>query len=386
MIKQKYINTKKIILLAVAVVFLVASFAAYANPASSRAEESTEDLRNKAQVLEDQINSNNKQAEALALEADALKRKIGELDIQISTINAEIQLTTVKLAELQLKLDEAQKELDRQKDLLKASVRALYKKSGASTVELLIGSESFTQFFNEQTYLEKLKAGVQESTEKIIDIKQQIQAQKEQQKSLLKQQKAQQKSLADSKIERERILKDTEGRESAYRERSRALVDEQRTIFNELLLRSRVISTIGSGGYPWTAATCVVTGSNGGSCGDYEWSLDGRVLDPWGYYLRNCTSYVAWRVASTGKDMPSGLGNGGNWVNSANAYGIETSNRPKVGAAAVFSVGYYGHVVYVEEVLEGGSKIRVSEYNFVQDGIYSERIMSASVPTGYVYL
>jgi surface antigen len=79
------------------------------------------------------------------------------------------------------------------------------------------------------------------------------------------------------------------------------------------------------------------------------------------------------------------MGNGGNWYNSAGAYGIPRGKTPKVGAAAVFSIGYYGHVAYVEEVLDGGSSIRVSEYNFVQDGVYSERVMSANVPTGYVY-
>lgn len=373
----------KIILIAAAILFAVSGIVAYANQAAKA--ETTEELRARAQALESQIQKNNEAAAALATEADGLKRKIGELDAQIGGVNAQIQLTEVKLKELEIKLNEAQKELERQKELLRASVVALYKKTGASEVELLVGSDSFTSYFNEQTYLERLKAGVQESTEKVIALKQQIQAQKEEQKTLLDQQKAQKASLASAKAERQQILADTQGKEAAYRERTKSLVAEQRKIFEELLLRSRVVTSVGSGGYPWSSAVCAVTGNQGGDCWDYEWIYNGGRLDPWGYYYRNCTSYVAWRVASTGKDMYRQMGNGGQWVNSARAKGIPTGNSPRVGAAAVFSIGYYGHVAYVEEVLDGGSKIRISEYNFVQDGIYSERIMSASIPTGYVY-
>lgn len=374
---------KKITLIAAIILFAFSSGAAFIN--QSVGAETSDELRNRAKALEEQIKANNDAAAALANEADALKRKIGELDAQIGSVNAQIELTSVKLKELEIKLDEAQKELDRQKELLRASVVALYKKTGASEVELLVGSDSFTSYFNEQTYLERLKTGVQDSTEKVIALKQQIQVQKEEQKSLLAQQKSQKDSLAATRSERAQILADTQGRESAYRDRTKQLVADQRKIFEELLLRSRVVASVGSGGYPWSGATCAVTGSASGDCWDYEWIYNGGRLDPWGYYYRNCTSYVAWRVASTGRDMYRQLGNGGAWVSGAKARGIPTGNSPRVGAAAVFSLGYYGHVAYVEEVLDGGSRIRISEYNFVQDGVYSERIMSSSVPSGYVY-
>ena len=380
-IQQKHY--KKIGLIASALLLVASSVIVYTNHGAKAV--TTDELRAQAQALEAQIKDNNAKAAALATEADALKRKIGELDAQIGSVNAQIQLTNVRLQELEIKLNEAQKELDRQKELLRASVVALYKKGGASGVELLVGSDSFTQYFNEQTYLERLKAGVQDSTEKVIALKQQIQVQKEEQKALLDQQKAQKASLASSKAEREQILSETQGKEAAYRERTKKLVAEQKKIFAELLLRSRVITSTGSGGYPWSDAVCAVTGRLNGDCWDYEWIYEGRRKDPWGYYYRNCTSYTAWRVATTGRDMPSGMGNGGQWVDTANARGIPTGKSPRVGAAAVFKLGGYGHVAYVEEVLEGGAKIRISEYNFVQDGIYSERIMSSSVPNGYVY-
>lgn len=386
MLLNKIKNIPKITLLYTAIIaLLVGSVSVYFSPITDAL--STEELKKQARDLQAQIDQNNAAAEALDAQADTLENKIKELDVEIALMIDQIRLTTVKLQELEVKLQEAQKELDRQKELLKASVVTLYKKGGASEVELLVGADSFTSYFNDQLYLEKLKAGVQESTEKVIELKQQIQAQKEEQKQLLADQELQKQKLSQSKNEREQILAETRSSESAYRERSERLAQEQRVLFDEILRRSKVIATSGSGGYPWSNATCVSTGEVGGSCRRYpiyEWTSEGKVLDPWGYYKRNCTSYAAWRVASTGRDMPSGMGDGGNWYYSAGYKGIPRGTVPKVGAAASFSWGGFGHVAYVEQVYNDGT-IKISEYNFVQDGVYSERIISASSVTGYVY-
>ena len=70
----------------------------------------------------------------------------------------------------------------------------------------------------------------------------------------------------------------------------------------------------------------------------------------------------------------SGLGgNARNWPGSARALGIPTGTAPRVGAAAVWTGGYYGHVGFVEEIYGDGS-VRISEYNYVQDGRYDERL------------
>jgi peptidoglycan hydrolase CwlO-like protein len=377
-------NTKKIALIAVAIVFVATTFIAYTNPDANA--QTTAELQQRTRELESQIKENNAQANALAAEADALKRKIGELDIEISNMNAQIELTNVRLAELEVKLKEAQAELERQKELLKASVVALYKKSGVSTVEMLVGSDSFTKFFNEQTYLERLKAGVQESTEKVIELKQQIQAQQEEQKALLAQQQAQKAQLAGARAERAQILTDTQGRESAYREQNKKLIDEQRALMAEIARRSTFVGGGGSGGYPYIGAVCVGTGQQNGVCSDLVWRTSGgAVIDPWTYYIRNCTSYVAWRIANNGypNDVRF-LGNGGQWGERAAAKGLATGNTPKVGAAASFKIGYFGHVAYVEQILDGG-RIRISEYNLRFDGTYTERIISASSVSKYVY-
>lgn len=397
MLHSKTKIPKRALLIAAAIALLVSSFAVYYSPYIQAV--STETLRQRAEELEKKINANNAAAAALDAQADSLENKIKELDIEISNVQDQIKLTSIRLSELDVKLQEAQKELDRQKGLLRASVVTLYKKGGASEVELLVGADSFTSYFNEQLYLEKLKAGVQESTEKVIKIKQQIQAQKEEQKQLLADQEAQQNRLAQSRKERQDILQETRGQESAYRERSERLAQEQRDLFDEIARRTRIVVSSGAGGYPWADAVCVSTKQVSGSCRRdpiYEWELTyndttwglptGSVRDPWGMYLRNCTSYVAWKVNNvTGKSVPR-LGHGGSWYYNASSY--TKGSEPRRGAAVSFDWGgSFGHVAYVEEVLNGGSNIRISEYNFVADGVYSQRIVPAygGGIAGYVY-
>lgn len=114
--------------------------------------------------------------------------------------------------------------------------------------------------------------------------------------------------------------------------------------------------------------------------------------DPWGYFLRNCTSYVAWKLSQLGVDPKyfTGLGNGGDWYDTAKyrydhrsvtpyqgSPSVGTS--PKIGAAAVVpsTWGYDnkgkwveknpGHVAFVSNITyntNGSVKtITINEFN-----------------------
>lgn len=339
---------------------------------------SISELQAQANALQAQITDNTQKANALGAEADSLKGKIAEFDLQIQNADTQIQLITVKLQQLDAELQKAQLELDRQKTLLKASLQTLYKKGGASPVELIAGSDSFSQYINDQTYLERLKSGIQTSTEKVIALKQQIQNQQDEQKLLLSQQQEIRKNLEVSKAERQQLLDATQGEESRYRSIATDLREKQLAINREIISRSQVL--VGSdGGYPYKNAQ-PMAGFYG--CPGF---------DPWGMCMRSCTSYTAWKVAATGHRMPSNFavsagGNATDWPASARMNGISTGSEPRVGAVAVWH-GYFGHVGYVEEVLDGG-KVHVSEYNYVNAGAYDERLITpgySTMPDEYIY-
>jgi peptidoglycan DL-endopeptidase CwlO len=332
-----------------------------------------DELKAQANALQAQIDANNSQSLALAGQADSLKNKIAEFDIQIASINSQIELTNVKLQQLEQELAKAQAELDREKELLKASLQALYKKGGASTVELLVGSDSFSQFINDQTYLDRLKSGIQSSASKVVSLKNKIQSEQEEQKQLLLSQTASKDGLEKSKAERQQLLDQTQGEEARYQSIASDLREQQKKLLTEIVARSRVISGVGSGGYPaiWANAA------------------KDSMVDSWGMFNRECVSFAAWRVANSGRYMPSNFpilagGNATDWPESAQMDGISIGTEPRIGAVAIWR-GYYGHAAFVEDVM--GGEIRVSEYNAVPayGGLYSERIVNAGDPDVYIY-
>jgi surface antigen len=98
--------------------------------------------------------------------------------------------------------------------------------------------------------------------------------------------------------------------------------------------------------------------------------------DPWAFYKRECTSYVAWRLNYELDQVNSSYnfhnnqdgigaldwGNASNWNNAAATLGYAVNQTPKVGSVAQWDAGF-GHVAYVEEVNSNGT-VDISEYNW----------------------
>lgn len=112
--------------------------------------------------------------------------------------------------------------------------------------------------------------------------------------------------------------------------------------------------------------------------------------DPYGFFYRECTSFVAWRMnrdaGTTDRRSPSFTntmkgghwGNGGNWYDNALKLKYKVDNIPEAGAIAQWrnnecSGCTVGHVAYVESVGADGRTVNLSEYNFGKDYKFSYR-------------
>ena len=360
------------------------------------------DLREEAGDIQAELSEVFERTDELQQVAESLEEAIAELDDEIEQAEAEIERINRSIARLQVELDAAQEELEFQQGLLRANMRMLYKRGGASTLELLASSDSFSEFIDEQEYLERLKASIQDTTRTVYRLRQEITYQRDEQRELLIQQEQIHLSLQEARQQREELLDETIDESERLREYGQALIQRQQEISRELLRMSHVIPTDGNGGYPWSNARCAYTDERSGLClhpSDsllhYEWYVgdnENNRRDDWGYFYRNCTSYVAWRSAQFGYaldlDGPDrrSLGHGGAWADNAERYDeLRVSDEPKVGSFAIFNIGGFGHVAFVEEVV--GSRVRISEYNFAPlgGGEYSERWIPRYQPTAYVH-
>mgnify|MGYP003385538327 CR=1 FL=1 len=151
-------------------------------------------------------------------------------------------------------------------------------------------------------------------------------------------------------------------------------------------------AAIGSNDYPYqTASTCNT------SC----------VVDPWQFYERECTSFVAWRLNNDnnvafsnnmrGPNQVVGhFGNAETWSANAVQIGYTSNSSPAPGAVAWYAANYHGagsvgHVAYVDTVNQDGS-ITVEEYNaqaVPNDHSYRVRTIlanSSTWPSGFIHV
>lgn len=246
----------------IAIFLLVLVFVFSGGPAAApAAADSLGDLRRKSAELEAEIAKNRARAAELARHAEELQQAVNALDSEIAGINMQIELYSNRIAELELQLKAAQEELARQKEILRASMRALYKRAGASTVELLVASDSFAQFIDEQEYLERLKASIQESAEKVVKLEQQIREQRDQQQKLLEEQQAAKKTLDETRAQRASLLAKTRGEEAEYRR----MIDNLRK--EQAKAEAEIARAIGNGSYKTSPVGPVAAGDPVGGMG-----------------------------------------------------------------------------------------------------------------------
>lgn len=88
--------------------------------------------------------------------------------------------------------------------------------------------------------------------------------------------------------------------------------------------------------------------------------------DPWGYYFKECVSFVASRLANQGVNpsLFSHLGNGNMWLNAP----VPHSSTPRPGMVAVYAKNGQNHVSTVSGV--SGDTFSGEEYNYLNQHSY----------------
>jgi surface antigen len=154
-------------------------------------------------------------------------------------------------------------------------------------------------------------------------------------------------------------------------------------------------------------STAMTTGAAPASASDdYPWrTASDSAADPWGFTLRQCVSWTAFKLAQRGVPLDNrqdGWGDAANWDDTARRLGHGIGARPVVGAIAHWNAGeraaFYadgsgtanghlvgagtGHVGYVTGVHPDGSAV-VQQYN--GEGSRSWSIVRVRAPR-YLYV
>ena len=117
------------------------------------------------------------------------------------------------------------------------------------------------------------------------------------------------------------------------------------------------------------------------TCERRVWSINGSIGDAWGFVLRNCTSFVAWRLQERNRLAAFGnhfrgqhWGDARNWDDVARDLGYRVDSVPAIGAVAQSDSGRVGHVAWVSDI--GPGTVTIEEYNHATPGGYGTRTVA----------
>jgi surface antigen len=323
-------------------------------------------LRNENNAAQNNVN-------ALQSQANSYQDAVNRLQSQIDAVLVQIAANQAEQAQLQQEITEKQAEIDQQRTLLGEGIKAMYVDGQISTIEMLATSNNLSEFVDKEEYRNAVQKNIQDSLAKIARLQNELKQKKVQIDQLLESQKAQEAQLAADRQQQSDMLAYTQAQKNAFNTQissnSSKIADLKR---QQIIANSRY--SIGPAG---TGVAC-------GGGYPAKWCEVGQdtVIDSWGMYNRECVSYTAFKVhmdfqsGRNSRDMPywGGVGNANQWDENAQRAGIPVDSNPTPGSIAVSNAGYYGHVMYVEQVgtINGQQAIYISQYNAQLDGRYSE--------------
>lgn len=321
------------------------------------------------QQINDLQRSNNASAaeqEKLEVGEQTLAATVAALQAKITALQTQIQTNQDESTKLSRDIEKKKQEVIKQREVLGSNIRKHYLDGEMTTLEKLATSKDLGDYVDKEQYTLTAQQEIKESLDTIKRLQQEQETAKKKIDKLLQDQRAMQADIAKDKAESDRLLGLNRSEQAQYDARigaNNAKIAELRAAQAAENARSFIGGTwSGSSNYPWANAP-----------------FPNSIADPWGMYKRQCVSYTAWKVASTGRHMPywGGRGNAKQWDDNARAAGIPVDTKPRVGDVAVSNAGYYGHVMYVEAVHNDGT-ITISQYNASWDGRYSEGRRSAA--------
>ena len=307
-------------------------------------------------------------------QANTYQAKVNELSAQNAALQGRIALSTAQSQKLSAQIADATARMEQQKITLSANLKSMYLDSGVTPLEMIASSNNLSDFFNQQQYQDSIKNKIQSSLETIQKLKLQLEAQQREVAAILADQRNQVAQILANRAEVARL--------AAVANQNAAAADLQVQQSNSqaaslhaqqaAILAARLRSS--GGGQLVASATC------GGGYPD-KWcrAPQDSLVDNWGMFNRECVSYTAYKVAASGRNMPywGGVGNAKQWPSNATKAGISVTSTPRAGDVAISYAGNYGHAMYVDSV--SGGSMRVSQYNFSNNGQYSEM----TVPTNF---
>ena len=289
-----------LVCLIIILLYLPSNSTSQANTVKEQYEEDIEELKS-------QIENINVHLDGIADRTITLQQTLSNLDQQVSSLQAIINRTQTEINRLNTEIDQLNEDIETQRQLLARIINLLYKKSQASTFELMITSDNFSDYLDQQEYLDRIKRGIVDSVNRVRALQADLEAQKQAQQDLLDNQQAQQVVLNASRWEKQQLLTTTNNEEAQYQSQLAQLEAEQADLEAQLenYLNSLIKQTVNLGS--------VQAGDVIGTNGNTGWST-GPHLHLVIYSAENTNTKYDPAVFLRNNNLVWPMGGSGGWV------------------------------------------------------------------------
>ncbi len=359
---------------------------------------SVTDCQQQINNLNNANNSVNQQISNLEAQAGSYQASISALQAQVSNLQSQIYSNEVQQTNVQNQINSDQQEILNQKSILSNDIKTLYESGQITPIEMLATSSSISQYVDQQEAYTAVQNKIQSTLTEITSLEQQLQIQKNQLGLLLKSLNNQEAQVAQEQAAENNLLAMNQSQQSTFNQQ----IQTNKSALNQLYAQQAAIIASsfgggyhygGTGGYPYSNASCLNYNGNcgpygGAPFGPYAWGYPPNdQYDPSGWAYRNCTSYAFWKLyQTTGIDLTAynfpDVASGGQAIKYSvidysgalngdfEHMGYAVNKDPNGKAVlAVQTEGPYGHIMYVEGVVNGNAV--VSQYNASENGLYS---------------
>ncbi len=211
-------------------------------------EEQLKQLEGQIDQYEDQITGYQKQGGTLKGEISNLNSKIAKLNLQIKAINLTLVQLDRKLTDTQSQIATTETDIGRNQEALVSLVQELYQADQATLLEVFLKNPRLSDFFGDLNNLTLLQNNLRTTIKQTMDLRDQLQDQKDQYalaradaETLRKYQAAQKVETDQIKSQKNQLLEVTKGQESKYQ----TLLKETKKSAAEI--RSRIFQLLGGG-------------------------------------------------------------------------------------------------------------------------------------------
>ena len=173
-------------------------------------EQKRQQAQQQAAALQDDIDAQQELQDNLQSQIQVVEEQVTLYQEQIDSLGMEIQEQNNRLDSLNMQLQQSQAKWNQVKDLFRQRMRALYLEGNTSTLELLLGAESYADFLTRSQYMSSQASSDQAMLDQLLALEQQINADKAEVESTRSSLESNQAEVESLKAEQDAKIADLE--------------------------------------------------------------------------------------------------------------------------------------------------------------------------------